>query len=170
MTRGGLVAEEEARDVDGIAADVHEPAAAVLGDIADVRGVDVVIAEEALDGTQFADAAGGDEFSGAQPLGMGAYHEGFADLDFGTGLNVEECAGFGEGEAERLFAEDVLPCFGSLDRPGDVKVVWERVVDDVNLRVGQELFVGTVDLFDPKGVGCFFCFGVVARGDRGDVG
>jgi hypothetical protein len=100
---------------------------------------------------------------------MRADHESFADFNFGAGLNVEECMGLGDIEAERLFAEDVLPCFGSFDRPWDVKVIRQWIVDNVNLRVGEKIFIGAEDLFDSESAGRFFRFGVVARGDCGYV-
>jgi hypothetical protein len=85
-------------------------------------------------------------------------------------LNVEESAGFRDGQAERLFAEDVLARFGCLDGPGYVKVVGKRVVDYVNLRVGEKLFIRAVDLFDSEVAGWLFSLGAIARGDGGDVG
>src|ERR1700686_1866496 len=100
---------------------------------------------------------------------MRADHEGFTDLDSGAGLNVEESAGFRDGQAEGLFAEDVLARFGRLDGPGYVKVIGKRVVDYVNLWVGNKLFIRAVDLFDSEGAGWLFRLGAISRGDCRDV-
>ena len=107
-----LLAEDEAGGVDGIAADIEQAAAAPGAHVADVGGVAVEIAEEAHDGAQFADAAGADQLARAQPLGMRAHHEGFADLDAGAGLRREQLAGFGGVERKRLLAEHVLSGLG----------------------------------------------------------
>src|SRR5882757_9675541 len=101
---------------------------------------------------------------------MSPDHEGFTDFDSSAGLNVEESPGFRDGQAERLFAEDVLARFGRLDGPGYVKVIGKRVVDYVNLWVGQKLFIRAVDLFDSKVAGCIFSLGAIARGDCRDLG
>ena len=100
---------------------------------------------------------------------MRTNHEGFADLDLGAGLNVDKRTGLGDREAQGLLAENVLPRFGRLDRLWNVEVVGERIVDGVDLRVGEELFIGAVDFFDPESAGRLFCFSAVARGDCGDV-
>jgi hypothetical protein len=51
-----LIIEGEAREVDRVAAYVHQRAAAPLGPVAYVRRVAVEVAEEAGDGAQISDA------------------------------------------------------------------------------------------------------------------
>ena len=77
-------AEHHARSLDGVAADIHQRAAAVCADVADVVGVQVEIAECAHGGAQLADAAGAHQLHDAQPLGVGLHHEGLADDDAGA--------------------------------------------------------------------------------------
>jgi hypothetical protein len=82
-----LFVEDEARGVDGVTADIHERTAAAFRDVADVRRIVVEITEEADGGAQIADAAGGNQFAGAQPLGIGANHEGLAYFHSGAVAN-----------------------------------------------------------------------------------
>src|SRR5712692_693528 len=60
----------------------------------------------------------------------------------------------------------MLAGFRGLDRPGDVKLVWKRIVDGFDLRIGQKLFVRSVGLGDAKCAGYFFGPAAVARGNR----
>ncbi len=101
---------------------------------------------------------------------MGDDHEGLADLDAGAVADGEEGLGLGDGEADGLLAEDVLAGLGGLDGPGDVEVVGKRIVDGVDVGVGEELFVAAVGSGDVEGSGGGFGFCEVARGDGGDRG
>jgi hypothetical protein len=75
----GLRLEEKTSRDDRIAADVVETAAADVRLVADVGGVEVVVAEEHLDRAQRADPPVADERAGAQPLRMEAHHERLGD-------------------------------------------------------------------------------------------
>ena len=167
---GWFLGKPGARGLDAVAADVVEGATAGLGDVADVGGVGIEVAEEGSDRTERADAAFVEEGAEAEPLRVGADHEGFADEDAGAVANGEEGLGLGEGHAEGFFAEDVLAGFGGADGPGDVELVGERVVDGVDVGVGEEFFVGAVGGGDVELRGDGAGFGEVARGDGGDGG
>ena len=146
---GGLAgggAEELARGEDEVAADIHERAAAHGGLVADVVGVVVEVAEGAGDETQGANPAFADELFSAEPLRCRLDHEGFGDLDVGGIADGDEGSGFFGGEGDGLFAEDVLAGLRGFDGPGDVQVVGERIVDGVDVGVGEECFVGAVSL------------------------
>ena len=76
--------------------------------------------------------------------------------------------GFGDGQAERLFAEHVLAGLGGLDGPGHVKLIGQRVVDGVDFGVGEQLLVGAVGLGNAER-GCrLLRLGEIARSDGGD--
>ena len=75
----------EARSEDGIAADVHNAAAAEFRDIADVGRIGVGVAEQSADCAQFADLARLDDLAQPHPLRRGCHHERFADLDAACG-------------------------------------------------------------------------------------
>ena len=167
---GGFLVEAGARSLDAVAADVVESAAAGFWSIADVGGVSVEVAEESGDGAELADAAFVDEGAEAQPLRVGADHEGFADEDAVSVADSEEGLGFGEVHADGLFAEDVLAGFGGFDGPRNVKLVGERVVDGVDGRVGEEFFVGAVGGGDVELRGDGAGLGEVAGGDGSDGG
>ena len=79
-----LLAEDHARRLDGIAADIEQRAAAVRADVAYVVGIQFEIAERAHRGTQLPDASGAHQFHNAQPLRVVLHHEAFADLDAGA--------------------------------------------------------------------------------------
>ena len=40
----------------------------------------------------------------------------------------------------------MLPRFCGLDRPGDVEVIREGIVDRVDFRIGEQLFIGAIRL------------------------
>ena len=96
------------------------------------------------DGAQLADAAFIEKLAQAQPLRRAADHEGFADFDAGARADVEQRFGLGDSHAERLFAEHVLAGFGGLGGPGDVKLIGQRIVDRVDVGVGEQFLVGAV--------------------------
>jgi hypothetical protein len=56
--------------------------------------------------------------------------------------------------------------FRSFDRPGDVKLVGEWIVDGLNLRVGEQLFVRSIGLRDAQGACNLLGLAQVARGNR----
>ena len=76
---GGLGIEEKAPGDDRVATDVVKAAAAGVRLVADVGGIDVVVAEEHLHRAQRADASLAQELAGTQPLRMEAHHERFGD-------------------------------------------------------------------------------------------
>ena len=165
-----LLAEGEARGLNAVAADVVDAAAARFHAVADVGRVDVEVAEMRVHGAQFADAAFVEKLAQAQPLRSAADHEGFADLDAGAGAHFEQRFGFGHGHAERLFAEHVLAGFGGLDCPGNVQLIGQRIVDGVDVGVGEQLLVGAVGRGNTKLAGRLAGFGQIARGDGGNRG
>ena len=62
----------------------------------------------------------------------------------------------------------MLSSFGSLDRPGYVQVIRQRIVDGFDLRIGEQSFVGTVSLGNPQGVGSLPGLGQRPRRNRRD--
>ena len=72
---------------------------------------------------------------------MAADHEGLADLDSGAGADREQGLRLGDGEADGLFAEHMLAGFCGLDGPGNMEMVGERIVDGVDVGVGEQLLV-----------------------------
>lgn len=115
-----------------------------------------MVTEEADDGAEFADAALVDKFTESQPLGMAADHEGFADLDSSAGADGEEGFGFRFGQAERFFAENMLAGLGGFYCPGNVKLIGKRIVDGVDVGVGEKFFVGAVRGGNVMGSRCLF--------------
>jgi hypothetical protein len=57
------------------------------------------------------------------PLRMAVDHEGLGYLDAGAGAHFKQRLRFGGGQAERLFAQNVLAGLGGLRRPGNVQVI-----------------------------------------------
>ena len=101
---------------------------------------------------------------------MTADHEGLADLDSGAGTDGEKRFRLRNGEAEGLFAEDMLAGFGGFDGPGNVKLIGERIVDGVDIGIGEQLFVGAVGGWDAERGGRFLRLGEIAGCDGGHGG
>ena len=141
VTRERFGAEDESRGVDEIAADVEERAAADLRLVADVVGIAIGVAEGAEHRSNFADSSLSDQILDLQPLRVRADHEGFLDAHAGAIAHRQEVARLGSRQPDGLLAEDVLAVFGRLDRPGDVEVIGQRIVNRVDLRVGEEFLV-----------------------------
>ena len=139
-----LLTEGKARSLNAVAADVVDAAAARLHAVADVRGIDVEVAEMRIDGAQLADAAFVEQLAQAQPLRRAANHEGFADFHAGAFAHAEQRFGFGHGHAERFFAEHVLAGLGGLHRPRNVQLIGQRIVDGVDVGIGEQLLIRAV--------------------------
>ena len=72
-----------------------------------------------------------------------------ASITFRSGCcreRVHQLLAFGRGQADRLFAQHVLARLQGLDRPGHVQVVGQRIVDRLDLGIGQQLLVGAIGL------------------------
>ena len=143
-TRRGVLFEGKARSLNAVAADVVHAAAARLHLVADVRGVDVVVAEMRVDGAQLADAAFVEKLAHAQPLLRAANHEGLADFYAGAFAHAEQRFGFGHGHAERLFAEHMLAGLGGLHGQRHVQLIGQRIVDGVDVGIGEQFFIRAV--------------------------
>jgi hypothetical protein len=76
---------------------------------------------------------------------------------------------FGGVQAEGFFAEYVLAGLGGAEGPGDVEVVGEGVVDDIDGGVGEERFVGGVGGGDLKFLADSGGFVGVAGSEGGDL-
>ena len=158
-TRRGSWPESVARGLDAVAADIEQGSAAGLDVIANVGGIVVEVAEESGYGTQLTDAACAQQFADAQPLRVAADHEGFADLYAGEGADGEKGFGFGDGDADGLFTEDVFAGFGGFDGPRHMHLIGQRIVDGINVRVGEQLFVRSVGFGNSELRGRCLCFG-----------
>ena len=139
-----LRGEDEPGDVDGVAPDVEEGAAARILLVTDVGDVAVVVREGHLHGAHLADAPAADQVDDLVPLRVVTDHEGLRDDLAGLPLHLGQLLGLRGGHRDGFFAKDVLARPGRLDRPGHVQVVGQRVVDGFDLGIGQQFFVAAV--------------------------
>ena len=82
--------------------------------------------------TNRADFARLDQVQRAQPLRMAANHESFLDLYARAISHLNQCAGLFNRETYGLFAEDMLAGVRGLDGPGDMHMIWKRVVNSLH--------------------------------------
>ncbi len=122
---GRLSVENEAGGENRIAADVEDAAAAHVGLVADVAGVDVVEAELTVDRAHLADGAALHQLFGLYPLRVEADHEGLGQDQVGAQIHqrFEFCGAEGDG----FFAQHVLAGFQRLARPFDMQVVGQGI-------------------------------------------
>ena len=165
-----LLREGEPRRLDEVAANVHQRAAADVHLVADVRRIDVEVAEEAEDRAQLPDAALVQQLPQPQPLRMAAHHEGLADLHAGARAHRQQRLRLGDGQADRLLAQHVLARLRGLDRPRHMQVVGQRIVDGVDVRVGEQLFVRAVGRGNAERGRLLLRLRKIARGDGNDCG
>jgi len=85
-------------------------------------------------------------------LRIAADHEGFADLHSSTGANGKQGFGFRDGKTDGLFAENMLAGFGRFNGPGYMEMIGKRIVDGVDIRVGEKFFVRAISLGNAKSV------------------
>jgi hypothetical protein len=67
---------------------------------------------------------------------MAVDHEGLPNPDSCACANGKKSFGLCDGETEGLLAENMLPGFGGLDGPGNVKMIGKRIVDRVDIGIG----------------------------------
>ncbi len=101
---------------------------------------------------------------------MNVDHESFADFYVCAVAGFDQLEHFGGIEAERFFAQYMLARFGCANRPRHVHVIRQRIVDEIDGGIGQELFVGAVRGGDAELRRGFLCAGQIARGNRRDFG
>ena len=81
-----------------------------------------------------------------QPLRADPGHERFLNVDAGAVPHREQRFRFGCIHRDRLLAEHVLASFGGPNRPRDVKMIGQRVVDRLDVGIGEQFFVRSVQL------------------------
>ena len=164
-----LDAEEIAGGVDRIAADVVEPPAADLRLVAHVRRIGERIAEKRLDRLGGAERSILGEVAGSLPPGRMAGHERLGHELAGAAPGVDQLLGLRGGQRDRLLAEHVLAGLHGADAPGHVQVVGQRVVDRLDVGIGQQGLVAPIGARDAELRRDTVGLGLVARGDRGDA-
>src|ERR1700756_6041033 len=60
----------------------------------------------------------------------------------------------------------MLPCLRGPDGPRNVQLIGERVVDRIDVRIGDQLFVRSVSRRDAERIRSLLCFREIARSNR----
>jgi len=121
------------------------------------------------DDAQIPDAAALHEIAHGEPLRMVAHHERLADEHTGTLAHLEKLPRLVGRERDRLLAEHVLPRFRGADRPRHVQVIRERIVDGLDVGIGEELLVRTIRPLDAELPCRTLRLAQLARSDRDDA-
>ncbi len=140
----GFGSGNEPAEVDGVAADIEQRAAAggrVVAGIAGFATAGGVVGAEVEDATDF---AGGDPPVGFGDLRVKAVHEPFQQPAAGGAGSGKHAVGFGGGAGEGFFAEHVFAGLKGADGPVAMQAIGQRVGDHVHVRVGQQVGVGAV--------------------------
>ena len=77
---------------------------------------------------------------------MRAHHESLLDLYAGAIARGKDFFRLDRRHANGLFAQHVLAAFGGRNRPLFVEMIGQRVVDRIDVGVGEQLAVGAVGL------------------------
>ena len=93
---------------------------------------------------------------------MRLHHEGLADGDAGAVAGGDQFQGLGNVQGDGLFAEHVLPGLGRADGERNMEVIGKRIVDGLDFRIGEHLFVRAIGLGDAEVAGGRFGLGAVA--------
>ena len=82
---------------------------------------------------------------------MKAVHEGFHHFELAMSRgHAGQLLGLGDRERNRLLAKHVLPGLERTDRPLHVEMVRQRIVDRVDVRVGEQILIRAVGLLDAQ--------------------
>ena len=146
QTRRGSASKIMRRGIDQITANIEQAAAAPGFHVADVCGIIQKEAEVADDRADVADASGARNVERAKPLRVRADHECFLNQHTGAVAHGQQMLRVRGDESDRLLAEHVLAGFGGAGRPLDMKMIWQRNVNRIDVGIGDERFVGPVCL------------------------
>ena len=150
---------------DGVAADVHQAAAADVGLVAHVAGIGEEIGEERLDRTHLADPPTPRQLPRPLPLRMVAHHKRLGNQLAAALTRSHELPALLGVQRHRLLAQHVLAGFERAHAPGNMQVVGQRDVDRLDVRVGQQRLVATVGLGNAQLAGDTPRPCQIARGD-----
>ena len=100
---------------------------------------------------------------------MSAHHERFADLHARAVAHIAQLLGLVDGEPNRFFAEHMFAGFGGFDGPRHVQVIGHRIVDHIDLAVGEQLFIRAVGFGNAERARGALGFGQLTRSDSGDL-
>ena len=107
---------------------------------------------------QFSNSSGPHQLASAQPAGVSPHHEGFADFYSGGIARAYQVRDLSSVERNGLLAQNMLACLGRLERPGNVQMIGQGIIDGVDRRILEQFFVGSV---------CFRNFQLLRCGPRG---
>ena len=107
-------------------------------------------------------SSGAQELPHGQPARLHAHHRRLTDHHAGPIARGDQATRVGAGGGDGLFAQHMLPGVGGALGPGDVQVVRQRIVDRVNLGIGQQRLVGGVRSGDAVRASGLRGFGAVA--------
>ena len=156
----GLAAKDKTSHRNCIAPDIQHATPAGIGSVAHVKRIIEIIGEECMDRSQCPDFSFAHQLARSLPLWMKSIHERFHHLQvwvlFG---DIGQLLRFGSGQGDGLFAEHMFTSLQRLDRPGYVQVIWQRIVNCVNIGISQQFFVRTIRLRDAQlRCGCLSLF------------
>ena len=82
---------------------------------------------------------------------MEAIHERFHDLQMWVlSGDIEQCLCLGSGQSDGFFAKHMLSCLQRLNRPWNVQVIGQGIVNGINIRICEQFFIGTIGFRDTQ--------------------
>src|SRR5713226_1466095 len=119
----GLLSKDKPRGRNWVAPDIHQPASAPLYLVPHVRGIPVKVAERPHNRAQLSNHAFANQFARSQPLRVRLDHERFADLHSAAISHFQKRFCLRHRQAQRLFAQHVLPRLRRSNGPLHVQVI-----------------------------------------------
>ena len=77
---------------------------------------------------------------------MRANHESLSNFYARTIASFQKQSGLFNRQTDRFLAKNMLSCFGSFDRPWDMKMIRQWVVNGFDIRIAQKLLIRSVGL------------------------
>ena len=115
------------------------------------KAVNVEVRKKRLHRPQLANRAALNQFLRLLPLRMVPKHEGFHQLQFRMPTSrFHQFDAFGCGQADRFFAQHMLARFQRANRPRHMQMIRQRIVNRINVGIGQQLLIRAIRLGDSQ--------------------
>ena len=135
---------------DRIAAHVVEGAAADVDLVADIHRIEHAEQERRLDEPDLADATRTHELAHPMPLRVITHHERLYHATPAAVARRDDRLRLYRVQRDRLLAQHVLARLECPDRPFDVQVIGQRVIDRIDVRVVEQRLVAAETVRDAK--------------------
>src|SRR5579863_1648352 len=159
----------QAREADWIGTQIHQRAASQRRIKADVRLIGEIESERGVHGLYPSDRTGRHQFLQLRCVRLRPIGKAFDQQHAVASRGGEHRTRLAAGYRQRLFTQHVFAGLTRPDGPLGVQRIWQRIVDGIDRRIGEQLLVGTIRAVNAGFAGKAPCLAAVTARDRGDA-